>query len=126
VDLGSWDKAIIRSVASGFIPIATYFLVIGWNSENNNTDLVGYLFSMLILLSMYILLSVIGWCIIGFPVHWLATKYFNQSVWCYLIALILFTIFITGFVGIFGAAFYGLAALFQASLFLYWLRKLKT
>ncbi|WP_128725742.1 hypothetical protein [Pseudoalteromonas sp. A757] len=126
MELGHWDKAIIRSVFTTFIPIAGYFLVMGWLAENNNTDFVGYFFLILIILSVYLLFSVVGWCLIGFPVHWLASKYFNQSIWCYFIALVLFIVFVTGFVGVFGAAFYGLAAIVQAGLFLFWLRKLKT
>ncbi len=126
MELGNWDKAIIRSIFSTFVPIAGYFLVMGWLAENNNTDFVGYLFSMVIVLATYLLFSIVGWCVIGFPVHWLASNYFNQSLWCYFVALVLFVIFITGFVGMFGAAFYGSAAILQAGLFLYWLRKLKT
>jgi hypothetical protein len=70
--------------------------------------------------SVYLLISIVGWLVVGFPVHWFVKKYTNGS-YAFYIAIPL--IVVVG--GLFNNTpqILGLAALFQAFLFRYYLNK---
>lgn len=116
---GSWDSAVIKSICYVGIGIPIWFLFNGLSLSALN-DILGLAVSFLLYIGVYLLISIIGWLVVGFPVHWFAKKYTNGSYTLY-VALPL--------VVIVSGLFYdtpqilGWAALFQAVLFRYYLYK---
>jgi len=121
--LVSWSRAIVRSVLMSYIPVMLFFLITGWSGGLKQPDTIGLLFSLLFVFPIYLLISIVGWCLIGIPTYWIASKYYNQSGWCYTVAVSPFLIYCLA------AQFYpfnlliGGVAVIQVALFVYWIRK---
>ncbi|WP_091345263.1 hypothetical protein [Alkalimonas amylolytica] len=87
-------------------------------------SLAGFGMFAMLFISVYFLFSLIGWLLIGFPVHWLICKYSSGSYFFYIAAAVLFTALIYLVFGVIEvAAIYGFFALIQAVLFKYYAYK---
>ncbi|AEE23226.1 hypothetical protein Glaag_2281 [Glaciecola sp. 4H-3-7+YE-5] len=78
MDLGHWDRAIIKSlswVALGIIFVTLFSGSIPATAK----DLSGLIVSLLLFVGVYLLISIIGWLLIGFPTHWLICKFTDAS-----------------------------------------------
>jgi hypothetical protein len=95
VNLGHWDKAIIKSltwVGFGLLVMALFSTI-----PTTVTDSYSLAVSFLMFFGVYLLVSIVGWLIVGFPTHWLICKFTNASYFYYiavaiLIALILYAL----------------------------------
>ena len=113
----NWDSAVIKSIFYVGFGIALWSLFSGMAPSSLN-DYFGLLVTFLLYIGVYILISIIGWLTIGFPLHWLIQKYTNGS-YIFYVALPLFGVVF----GLLNKApvILSLAALFQAIMFRYYL-----
>ncbi len=115
----NWDSAVIKSIGYVGIGIAVWSLFNGLAPSSLN-DVFGLVVTFLLYIGVYVLISIIGWLVVGFPVHWFAKNYTNGS-YVFYIAIPLIVVF----GGLFNNTpqILGVAALFQAFLFRYYLYK---
>ncbi|GAB2994829.1 MULTISPECIES: hypothetical protein [Alteromonadales] len=115
----NWDSAVIKSIGYVGIGIAIWSLFNGLAPSSLN-DIFGLAVTFLLYIGVYLIISIVGWLVVGFPVHWFVKKYTNGS-YAFYIAIPL--IIVVG--GLFNNSpkILGLAALFQALLFRYYLYK---
>ena len=78
MDLGHWDRAIIKSLSWVALGIISVTLVSGSIPTTAN-DLSGLIVSFLLFIGVYLLISIVGWLFIGFPTHWLICKFTDAS-----------------------------------------------
>lgn len=113
MSLGEWDSAVLKSATYVGLGIAFSALFTDYfhAAVNDFFDLIIFLF---LYTSFYLLLSVIGWLVVGFPVHWLASKYTNGSYFYYIALPLIFVLFclLKSY-----SLLFGLAALLQAIVF---------
>jgi hypothetical protein len=88
VNLGNWDGAIIKSLSLVALGLMAVSFIPGQLPTTAN-DFSGLLVTFALFLGVYLLISVIGWLIIGFPTHWLICKYTNSSFVFYIVAALL-------------------------------------
>jgi hypothetical protein len=123
VNLGRWDTAIIKSI------FYTAFLVLLYAAyeigiPNNLDDITGFGMFSLIFLGAYLLISIVGWIFIGFPVHWLICKYSNGNYLFYIVVVLTFTLALYYWFSVLEIAIiYGSFALVQALVFRYYAYK---
>ena len=119
VSSSNWDSAVIKSIGYVGIGIAVWFLFNGLVPSSLD-DIYGLAVTFLLYISVYLIISIVGWLVVGFPVHWFVKKYTNGS-YAFYIAIPL--IVVVG--GLFNNTpqILGSAALFQAFLFRYYLNK---
>lgn len=101
------------------IGIAVWALFFGLAPLSIN-DLLGLIVTLLLYVGVYLLVSIAGWLVIGFPLHFLICKYTNRSYLYYAalpIAFVLPPLFYKG------SLLHGLAALFQALIFRFYVYK---
>ena len=82
-----------------------------------------YLGIILLFLIFYLLFSVVGWLAIGFPVHLAISKWGNKNYYLYPLSAIVLLVILFIFTNVEAAFVYGLAAVFQASIFGYYVYK---
>ena len=120
MNLGKWHSAIIKSISltAFFVLVyATYEIGLPVSLD----ALAGFGMFALLFIGVYLLFSVFGWLLVGFPAHWLICKYSSGSYFFYIVAALLFTVAVYFFAGVSEAAFiYGFFALIQALLFKYY------
>ena len=118
--LGRWDSAVFRSVCLPAILVMLYAVYeMGFPSDLDS--LAGLGMSAMWFVGVYLSLSLVGWLLIGFPVHWLICKFSSGSYFLYVAAAVLFSgllFLIFGVIEV--AAIYGFFALVQAVLFKYY------
>ena len=114
-----WDTAIVKSIFYIGFAIAIGALFTSFMPTSLN-DVYGLAITFLLYISIYLLISMLGWLFIGFPIHWLIQKYTNGS---YIFYIALPTIFII--ISLFDKSpmLLSLTAFFQALLFRYYLHK---
>lgn len=112
MSLGNWDNAIIKSlfISSTFLP-AVFILTSG---DIEASDILGLFVTFLLYFGVYLLFSILGWLLIGFPIHWLVCNYTNKS---YLYYALLPSGFILASLYYQGPWVLGVIALIQALLF---------
>ncbi len=116
--LGRWAEAIIIAVFWVSLPGALLFCVgVGFPNTADKVAQLGGL--LLVYYAIYGFLSLVGWMVIGMPVHWLICKYGEGKNAWYVLAIVLFTIAACGFAGFGVGGILGTAALLQWSLFRY-------
>lgn len=123
MNLGRWDSAVFKSVSIPAILVLLY--VIYETGFPLDLDAIAGLgtFAMLFI-GVYLVISLLGWLIIGFPVHWLICKYSSGSYFMYVAAAVLFSGLLFAVFGVIElAAIYGFFALVQAVLFKYYAYK---
>jgi len=119
VNLGDWDTAIIKSI------FYTAFLVLLYAAyeigiPSNLDGIAGFGMFSLIFLGAYLLISIVGWLFIGFPVHWLICKYSNGNYLFYIFVAFTFTLVLYYWFSVLEVAIiYGSFALVQALIFRY-------
>lgn len=113
MNLGEWDSAVIKSILFVGFLIAFLNLFMGLFPSSPD-DIFGLIVFFFLYIGIYILISIIGWLFIGFPIHWLACKYTSGSYFYYLVLPVLF--FILALLGD-GSILFSLAPLLQALLF---------
>jgi hypothetical protein len=88
--LGRWAEAIISAVFWVSLPGALYLCVNGGlpNTAEKLAQLGGLL---LVYYAIYGFLSLVGWMVIGMPVHWLICKYAQGKAAWYWLAIVVFT-----------------------------------
>lgn len=116
---GEWDSAIIKSILYVGIGIAIWPLFTGMAPSSLN-DVFGLVVTFLLYIGVYILISIVGWLLIGFPIHWLVKKYTKGS---YLFYAALPLIFVIACLFNNAPTILGVAAFFQAILFRYYVYK---
>ena len=123
MNLGRWDSAVFKSVSIPAILVLLYAIYeTGFPLDLDAIAGLGT-FAMLFI-GMYLIISLVGWLIIGFPVHWLICKYSSGSYFMYVAAAVLFSgLLFVVFGGVEVAAIYGFFALVQAVLFKYYAYK---
>lgn len=114
--------AIFAAINISFVPMILFY----WSNESDFIimDFEYFVVSFIFVLVFYYIFSLLGWMLIGFPVHWVATKLFNQNKWCYFLGALTFGIVMllpTMKVELF--MFYGGIAGLQAFLFFWWLTR---
>ena len=82
-----------------------------------------YLDIVLLFLVFYIVFSIAGWLLIGFPVHLAINKWGNKNYYLYPAIAFLFMVLVFVFSNLEAALVYGLSAVFQASIFSYYVFK---
>jgi len=124
LNIGNWDSALLKSlfISSFLIPIA----YLGDSFQLNSfelTELAGLLVSFLFYIGVFLLVSMVGWLLIGFPIHWLVCKFKHTGYFYYasVPACFLCVSYFTN-----GPWLFGLIALTQALLFRYFVFKIKT
>lgn len=123
MNLGRWDSAVFKSVSIPAILVLLY--VVYETGFPLDLDAIAGLgtFAMLFI-GVYLVISLLGWLIIGFPVHWLICKYSSGSYFMYVAAAVLFSGLLFAVFGVVElAAIYGFFALVQAVLFKYYAYK---
>lgn len=124
LNLGNWDSALFKSLftSSLLIPIAILTDLSQLNSFELS-ELAGLLVSFLLYIGVFLLISLIGWLFIGFPIHWLVCK-FSSTNYFYYGFVPAFFICVSYFTD--GPWLLGFIALTQALLFRYFVFKIKT
>ncbi len=113
MNLGDWDSAVVKSILFVGLIIAFLALFTG-RFPNSLNDVFGLFVFFFLYIGVYILISIIGWLFIGFPIHWLACKYTNGSFFYYLALPVVFLIFALLYDG---PVLFSLAPVLQAFLF---------
>ena len=88
--LGDWDKAIVRSLLTSSLLLPAIFLIGADNLQSS--EIPGLIATFSLYIGVFLLVSIAGWLIIGFPVHWLACKYKKQTIcftWFYQLPFLL-------------------------------------
>lgn len=116
--LGGWDDAILKSLLYVGLGIAIYALINSFTSSEN--DILGFVVTLLLYIGVYLLISIAGWLVIGFPLHFVISKYTNGS---YLYYAALPIVFVIPCLFYKGSLLLGLAALFQALIFRFFVYK---
>jgi hypothetical protein len=119
VNLGSWDTAVIKSLLSVALGVVL-FTIFSNSVPTTANDFYGVIVSILLFLGVYFVISIIGWLLIGFPIHWLITKYTKGS---YIFYILLPLVFVILDLLLSGALLFSLVAFFQALTFRYWVHK---
>ncbi|MDP2635133.1 MULTISPECIES: hypothetical protein [unclassified Pseudoalteromonas] len=119
MSLGRWDDAILKSLLYVGIGIAVWALFANLAPLSIN-GLFGLVVTLLLYAGVYLLISIAGWLIIGFPLHFLISKYTNRS---YLYYAALPMAFVLPPLYYKGSLLLGLAALFQALIFRFYVYK---
>ncbi len=117
--LGGWDDAILKSLLYVGLGIAIYALFNSFTSSSEN-DTLGFVVTLLLYIGVYLLISIVGWLVIGFPLHFVISKYTNGS---YLYYAALPSVFVIPCLFYKGSLLFGLAALFQALIFRFFVYK---
>lgn len=124
LNLGNWDGALFKSLftSSLLIPIA-YLADLSLLNSLELSELAGLLVSFLLYIGVFILISLIGWLFIGFPIHWLVCKFSRANYFYYgfVPASFMCVSYFTD-----GSLLFGSIALTQALLFRYFVFKIKT
>lgn len=121
MNLGSWDSAIIKSLSWVALGIIVITLVMG-SFPTTASDIAGLLLSSLLFLGVYLIVSLVGWLCVGFPVHWVISKYANASFKIYVAVSILVSL-ILYFVQNQDSVLFALTALSQAMIFRFYVYK---
>ncbi|RVT44999.1 hypothetical protein EMM73_14865 [Rheinheimera sediminis] len=121
MNLGKWDSALFKSlfISSLIIPVIYLF---GAN-EIQASYLFGFLVTFLLYFGVFLLISLLGWLLIGFPTHWFICRFTSKAYFYYALIPGLF-LGISYFSK--GPWFLGGIALAQALLFRYFVFKMKT
>ena len=121
MNLGEWDSALFKSLFTSSLLIPVVYLF--GTSEIQGPDLFGFFVSFLLYFGIFVLISLLGWLLIGFPTHWLICRFTSKAYFYY-------TVIPGLFLGISyfskGPWFLGGIALAQALLFRYFVFKIKT
>ena len=118
--MGSWDKAIIKSIGWGLlIVVFYYFFEVGFPGHSaSDFAILFFLF-----LGVYLVLSFGGWLLIGLPLHYLLFKLSKTNFIYYPVVATLFGIVLWPFTNVEAAILFGLSAIFQAVVFRYYVFK---
>lgn len=122
MNLEHFLRAVFIAIAICFVPIMLFY----WSNESDliTMDFKYFYGSIHFVLVFYFIFSIIGWMLIGFPVHWVAVKFFNQNKWCYFLGILAFGILISlPSMKIELFLFYAGISGLQAILFLWWLAR---
>jgi hypothetical protein len=119
VNLGNWDVAVIKSLFSVALGVLLFSLFSSSVPTTAN-EFYGLVVSILMFLGVYFVISIIGWVLIGFPTHWLITKYTKGS---YIFYILLPLVFVMLDLLLSGSLLFSLVAFFQALTFRYWVHK---
>ncbi|EHR39380.1 hypothetical protein [Alishewanella jeotgali] len=123
MNLGRWDSAVFKSVfLTAFFVLLYAIYEMGF--PNDFDSLSGLSMFAILFMGVYLLFSLVGWLLIGFPVHWLICKYSRGSYFWYVTAAVLFFCLLFLVFGVIEvAAIYGFFALIQAVFFKYYAYK---
>jgi inner membrane protein involved in colicin E2 resistance len=116
---GRWDTAIIKSILSvGAVTACVIAFHFGFS-----LTIVGLhgLLSFLGLFSLaYLFVSVMGWLLIGLPIHWMICNYTKGSYLTYIATALVVCAFMTMLLGIDSMVFFGSVILLQVVIFRYY------
>ena len=124
MNLGNWDSALFKSLLTSSLVIPIAFLIKSFQLHKfEPTELVGLFVPFLFYIAIFLLVSLVGWLLIGFPIHWLACKFKRTSYVYYALvpACFLCVSYFTN-----GPWLFGLIALVQALLFKCFVFKVRT
>jgi len=121
VNLGDWDTAIIKSISFVALGVAVCTMLSGSLPTTVN-DFYGVIVSFLMFFGIYLVISIIGWLLIGFPIHWLISKYTKNGPYLFYILLPLCFVLLDLLFN--GSLLFSLVAFFQALTFRYWVYKI--
>lgn len=81
MNLGEWDSALFKSlfISSLLIPVIYLF---GTN-ETEVSDIFGFFVSFLLYFGVFLLISLLGWLLIGLPTHWLICRFTSKAYFYY-------------------------------------------
>jgi len=109
-------KAVFLSINFGLLPLFIYlFFEIGLPTKDFLSE--GWLLYILFAVIVYLIVSILGWIIIGVPVHLLVCKYFSSQLYQYLIPILAISILLNFITDSELAIFLGFSATIQAILF---------
>ena len=121
VYLGDWDKSLVRSLLTSSLLLPAIFLIGADNLQSS--EIPGLIATFSLYIGVFLLVSIAGWLIIGFPVHWLACKYKKTNYLFYMVLPVTFSL-VSGTTN--GPWILGVIASVQALIFRYVVFKNKT
>ena len=124
LNLGNWDSALFKSLFTSSLLIPIVYLTESFQLNSFElSELFGLFVSFLLYIGVFLLFSLVGWLLIGFPIHLLVCKFNSTNYFYYALvpALFLCVSYFTN-----GPLLLGLVALTQALLFRYFVFKIKT
>lgn len=84
LNLGNWDSALFKSLVTSSLLIPIAFLTDSYEpSDFELSDFFGLLVSFLLYFGVFLLISLIGWLLIGFPIHYLVCKFKSTNYFYY-------------------------------------------
>lgn len=118
--MGNWDNAFIKSILFvGFGSIFYLLIMAVVNSyEPHEAALVIALYG-----SGYLVVSFVGWVVIGLPSHYLIAKYTNAGYLNYVVVILVLVLIFGFFTNVGSALFVGAFATGQAMIFRYYVYK---
>lgn len=122
VNLGNWLSAIVKSI---FLVGLLYVVYSILRMPPPQYSYLLYLLALIGILGLpYLLLSIAGWLVIGFPAHWAICKYTKGGYFYYILAAIAFSLMLAILdVGL--ALLFGSVALLQALVFRFYVSNQK-
>jgi hypothetical protein len=86
-----WDYALVKATCYGFLPIPTFALLLQFERLQfpDYFEVSGGIVFLLLSLSVYLIITLLGWLLIGFPLHRIFVKYFDASWYAYIGSLII-------------------------------------
>ena len=116
--IGNWDTAIVKAVFIGFIPIPILIFATGWEfSAFSSIEIIGAILSLLLSFSIYLIITLVVWVSIGFPIHRLSVKYFQANWLIYIFSPLVLAGFAYLFWGSMAAFLIAIFGVLQASVF---------
>lgn len=116
--LGQWDNAILKALFWVSLPGPLYFLV-GIGLPNTAEELATLGGLLLVYYSIYGFISLVGWMVIGMPVHWLVCRYDGGKIGWYVLAIALVAAVVGITAGFYVGCFMAIVALLQLGVFRY-------
>ena len=118
--MGSWDKAILKSIGWGlFLITAYYFYEVGFPNHSASDYAALFIF----FIGSYLVLSFGGWLLIGMPIHWYLCKTSKTGFIYYPLLALTLSIILLLITSFEAAIVLGGAAIFQASIFRHYVFK---
>jgi hypothetical protein len=123
--MGSWGSAIVRSVVYVSLFFSVFLIYnLGFPKGNLNVDhILVYLLMLSTFVSIFFIFSIVGWVVVGLPIHWLLCKYGKKNFVYYPVAAFICMTLVISSAGLDAVVIMGFAAILQAIIFRYYVFK---
>lgn len=107
---------MLQSIAWVGLAVVLYGLV-AVDATSSLKSFGGFLVTATMFFSVYFMLSIFGWLLVGLPSHWLISKYTSSGYLYYVAAVIVFALAVLLMSNLPTAILFGVVALAQALIF---------